>query len=119
MEKLQDYLNKGWQEGFDKKFRIFEQVSNEEVDGTFAIEADREKVKSFVTTHHNKVLEMVKEEIESLGKKPEIDEEEIKLMRDIFSGREWPPAYIQERGYGYDLALQDAQQLIKDLIKHD
>lgn len=41
-------MNKTWEERFDEKFKIFEQVSGDEADGTFAIEEDRKRVKSFI-----------------------------------------------------------------------
>lgn len=40
--------NKNWEVEFDKKFKIMEQVATDEVDGVFALESDREKVKDFI-----------------------------------------------------------------------
>ena len=46
---------------FDKEFRIMEQVNTEEVDGVFALESDRDKVKSYINKHY-----ISKKEVEGL-----------------------------------------------------
>lgn len=94
MEKLKDYLNKGWQESFETRF------CNDEAhvfcENCCFYEPDWNKVEDFITAHTNKVLEMVAEEI----KKQE----------------EWARS---EEERGVLLGLQVARQLITNLIKHD
>ena len=51
-----------WEKEFDKKFRIMERTDIEEVDGIFAIESDRQKVKDFIRQNfisREKVAEVV------------------------------------------------------------
>lgn len=52
-------MKKTWQERFDEKFKIFEQVSANEADVTFAVEEDRERVKYFIA----QILEEEKERL--------------------------------------------------------
>jgi len=50
-------------EEFDKKFKIMERIAHEEVDGTFALIEDRDKVKDFIA---ESIQQAVAEEIERI-----------------------------------------------------
>jgi len=60
--------NNNWEEEFDEKFRIMHLVEVDEIDGTFAIESDRDKVKNFILNLLTKKDQEHKEQIELIMK---------------------------------------------------
>ena len=106
-------------ERFDEKFKIFEQVSGdngEEVEGFFAIEEDREKVKKFI---HKELDDLAQQFLEAIvNKRIPITEEET-VLENFGISRE---SNIMTEGYniiteGYNQAIREIKKNFKKIIK--
>jgi len=64
-------LPKHIEDRFDEKFKIFEQVSGDEADGTFAIEKDRKMVKDFIAQILEEEKKRLVGEIEEMKRNPD------------------------------------------------
>ncbi len=87
-----------WSKRFDEKFKIFEQVDEMEVDGTFAIEADRNRVKSFISSLLQEQREEMKRWVQGMSFRPKGENEQI-------------DNYMRKK-IGYDKAMQDILTII-------
>lgn len=85
---------------FDEKFPLMEQVDSNEVDGTFVLETDKEKVKSF----HRDTFRMTVEAVMRMVQK---------MKKPTYDGREWEEA--NKIDY-YNDALTDLSTKLKEIL---
>ena len=98
-------------ERFNEKFKIFEQVNGdngEEVEGFFAIEKDREKVKQFI---HQELDDLAQRFLKAIGNEripilEETDEENFEISRESNIMTE-----------GYNQAIKEIKKNFKKIIK--